>query len=279
MPDWIVHIAFALLLAVVLKIKNWKLLIAGAILPDISRLILIIFNFLGFDEIQTYLFLEPMHTPFINLLMSISLALFFNGFFINLLIIYLGVISHYLLDLLQFAGAFGHMIFYPISFKEYSVNLVYSGKIIFPIIGVIVLLISLYYLKEKNNLTLNKKYYLSVIPLLITFLFMFLTQEDLLKANIHSVNFISFPEDYENQEINLHNSKITSLNPVKLDEMGKVFTLETSENLELNSLVSVHGIYKNKIIVVDEIFFHNLNKHIFSLIGLFIFIYLVFRKD
>ena len=278
MPDWIVHIAFALLIALIFKIKNWKLLVAGAILPDVSRIIFFILSFLGFDEVKAFIFLEPMHTPFINLLMSISLALFFNGFFMNLFLVYLGVISHYLLDIFQFAGSFGHLVFYPLSFREYSVNLFYAGKIIFPILGIIILMISLHYLKEKNNLTLNKKYYLSVIPIIIALFFMFSTQDDLLMANIHGTNFVSFPEIYENREVDLHNSRIISLSPVKLIELGRVFTLETKEDLKLNSLVTVHGIYKNNIIFVDKVFFHNLNKNIFSFIGLFIFIYLILKK-
>jgi hypothetical protein len=279
MSDWIVHIAFALIIAVIFKIKNWKLIITGAVLPDLSRILLIVLNFLGFNEIKSFLILEPMHTPFINLLMVVSIAFLFNGFFRNLLIIYLGVITHYILDIFQFAGAYGYMLFYPVSFEEFSVNLYYGGKIIFPIIGIIILIISLYYLKEKSNLTLNKKYFLSIIPLLLAVAIILSTQDNLLNENIHGVNFVSFPENYENQEVYLYNSKIVSENPLQLNELGKTFTLETKENLELNSIVSVHGIYKNNKIIVDDIFFHNLNKHIFSLIGLLIFIYLIIKKE
>jgi hypothetical protein len=278
MPDWIVHLSIALLIAVIFKIKNWKLILAGAVLPDISRILLMISNFLGFDEIKSFLILNPLHTPFISFLMSMSIATIFNGFLKNLFLIYLGVFIHFVLDLLQFAGAFGHMLFYPFYFKEFSFNLFYAGRIIFPILGFIILLISLYYLKEKNTITLNKRFYFSIMPIILILILIFSTQDELLNANIHGVNFLSFPERYENKEIDLYNSKIISLNPIKLNEMGKIFILETNEDIKLNSIVTIKGVYKNNVISVKEIFFHNYNKHIFSFFGLLIFIYLILKK-
>ena len=52
MPDLFVHIAFPLLLSVMFKIKNWKLLVIGAVLPDLSRALMILFSFLRFDELK-----------------------------------------------------------------------------------------------------------------------------------------------------------------------------------------------------------------------------------
>ena len=102
MPDLLVHITFALLLGVLFKIKNWKLLITGALLPDISRIILFALNFLRFDEVKSLLLIEPIHTPFISILLGLSIALLFENKLNNFLIISLGVITHFFLDLLQF---------------------------------------------------------------------------------------------------------------------------------------------------------------------------------
>lgn len=278
MPDWIVHLSIALLIAAIFKIKNWKLMLIGSILPDLSRILLMIFNFLGFEEIKSFLILDPIHTPFVSLLMSISIAIIFNGVFKNLFLIYLGVVMHFILDTLQFAGAFGYMLFYPFSFKEFSFNLFYAGKLIFPIIGLIILFTSLYYLKGKNILKLNKRFHFSVIPIILILVLIFSTQDELLNANIHGVHFLSYPENYENKEIDLYNSRLISLNPVKLNEMGKIFVLETSEDVKLNDIVTIRGIYKNNVISVKEMFFHNYNKHYFSLFGLIVFIYLILRK-
>ncbi len=279
MPDWIVHLGVALLFAVIFRIKNWKLLLTGALLPDLSRILLILSNFLGFEEIKSFLILDPIHTPFVSLLLSLSIALLFNQVFKNLFFIYLGVIIHFALDVLQFAGAFGNMFFYPFYFKEFSLNLFYAGRIIFPVIGLVILLISLYYLKEKNHLKINEKFYFSAIPVILAIVLVFSTQDELLNANIHSVNFLSYPENYENREIDIYHSRIISLNPVKLNEMGKIFVLETKEDIKLNSLVTIKGIYRDKKIFVSDIFFHNYNKHIFSLLGLLIYAFLIFKKD
>jgi len=80
MPDWIVHISIALLLAVILKIKNWKLIITGAVLPDIPRILLIISNYLNFNELNSFLILEPLHSPFLNIFESMAIALLFANF-------------------------------------------------------------------------------------------------------------------------------------------------------------------------------------------------------
>ena len=73
-------------------------------------------------------------------------------------------------------------------------------------------------------------------------------------------------------------SKVVSENPVKLNEMDHIFELELKEKPILNSIVTVYGVYKNKKIYVDQIFYHNHNKEIFSVLGLFVFLYLVIKK-
>jgi|SRR3989344_850006 len=278
MPDLFVHIAFPLLLSVMFKIKNWKLLVIGAVLPDLSRALMILFSFLRFDELKSYLILAPMHTPFIMILFSISVALIFNNFFRNFLLIFLGIITHFFLDILQFSGTFGQILFYPVYIKEYTLNLFYGGNLIFPIMGIIVSLICLFFLKEKSNLRLNKNPYFFIIPIIISAIFLFSTQNILIENNVHGINFLLHPEKYENKEVNLYNSKIVSLNPLTLDEMGHNFVLETKEKLEIGSQITINGIYNDKKINVNSIFFHNNNKEIFSSFALIFFLILLFKK-
>lgn len=278
MPDWVFHIGFALLIGVLFKIKNWKLLITGSILPDLSRILMIIFNHLGFDELRTFIFLEPIHTPFISLLLSLSIAMLFENSFKNFLLIYFGALTHFFLDFFQFAGAFGIMFLYPFYYKEYALNLFYENIYVF-ILGIIILSIGLFYLKERNNLKVNKKFYFSFIPLLIALIFLVSTRNILIEHNIHGTNFILHPEKYDNKEVNLYDSKIISLNPLKLDEMGRIFVLDTNSNLKKDSLITINGIYKDNKIKVNSIFFNTLNKLYFSLSGLLIYIYLIFKKD
>ncbi|MBS3171512.1 metal-dependent hydrolase [Candidatus Woesearchaeota archaeon] len=279
MPDWIVHISIALLLAVILKIKNWKLMITGAVLPDIPRILLIISNYLNFNELNSFLILEPLHSPFLNIFESMAIALLFANFFQNFLLVYLGVITHYVLDYFQFAGKFGHLLLYPFSYEQFSLNLFYGGSLILLVLGLIVTIMSLYLLKEKNNLILNKKFYYAIIPIIITLFFVFLTPSKLLENNVSGSDFVLNPEKYENREVSLYHSKVVSLNSAKIEEMGNIFDLEIKEKLELNSFVTISGIYKDKKIQVQEIFHNNLNKIYFSLIGLLLYIYLILKKD
>ena len=277
MPDMLFHLSFALLIGVIFKIKNWKLLVTGALLPDFSRILLTLLNITGFNEVKTYLILEPLHTPFICLLLSLSISLLFNNVLKNFLVVYLGVFTHFVLDTMQFAGSFGNLLLYPFLYKQYSLNLFYAGKIIFPIIGIVMLIISLYYLKEKNYLVLNKKFYFSIIPFLLVLVLIFFTPKILQQNNVHSTDFITSPEKYENKEISLYNSKIIFLDPLILNEMGKSFIIEINQKLDLNSKVTIKGIYKNNKIYINNIFFHNYNKEIFSILGILTYLFLLIK--
>jgi len=276
MPDLLVHMTFAILLGVIFKIKNWKFLITGALLPDISRIILTIINFLKFDEVKSLLFIEPIHTPFISILLGLSIALLFENHINNFLVISLGVITHFFLDLLQFVGKFGTMWFYPFYFKEYTLNLFYGGLIILPISAIIVLIFCFPKLK-KYDLKFKKNFYF-LIPIIPVIIIMLSTQNILLQHNFKGTDFVLDPEKYENKDISLLISSVVSENPVKLNEMNHVFELELKEKPKLNSIVTVYGIYKDKKIYVDQIFYHNHNKEIFSVFGLFVFLYLIFKK-
>ncbi len=280
MPDVLFHISFALLLAVLLKIKNWKLVITGAFLPDFSRVILIILNFLKFDELKSFVFLEPMHSPFINIFLALSIALIFSNPIKNFLLIYLGALTHYFLDFLQFAGKFGQTFFYPFYFKQYSLNLFYTGNYLFLFLGVLMLTISVYYLKERNYFKINKKTIpFSAVFILIVFLILYLTTNKIIDNNIHGTKFILNPNEFNNKEISLYNTKVISLGPYKINELGKVFIIESKEDLKLNSLITIEGIYKENKIIVSSIFHNNNKKYYFSVIGLIAYIILIFKKD
>ncbi len=276
MPDLLVHMTFALLIGVLFKIQNWKLLITGAILPDVSRIIITILNFLNFDEIKTLLYIEPIHTPFISLLLGLSISLLFEKRLNNFLVLALGIISHFFLDLLQFVGKFGAMLFYPFYLEEYALNLFYGGNVILPIIGGLVFIVCFFNL-EKSELKFKRNVYF-LIPLLLTFIILLSTPNKLIENNVKGSDFILHPEKYENKEVSLLISKVVSLNPVKLNEMNHEFELETSETLKLNSKISLYGIYKDKKIYVYSVFPHNYNKEIVSAIGLLVYLYLLIRK-
>ncbi|MEK6937002.1 MAG: hypothetical protein AABW58_02935 [Nanoarchaeota archaeon] len=278
MPDWIVHIAIALVISLVFKIKNWKLVILGSVLPDLPRVLLIILTYLDFNEINSFLILEPLHTPFITVLESLAIALIFKNPLQNFLLIYLGVITHLFSDFLQFAGKFGHLMLYPFSYKQFSMGLFYGGHVIYPIIGLIVLIISFYFLKnKKNNLELNKKFYLSIVPLIIILIFMFSTPGKILENNVHGTDFLLNPDKYNNEEVSLYHVKVVSLNAV--EEMSHLVKIETKENLKLNSFITVSGIYKDNKIYVNDIFHNTETKLYSSFLGLFIFIFLIFKKN
>ncbi len=278
MPDWIVHIAIALLIAAVFKINNWKFILIGSILPDFPRVLLIMLNFLGFNEINSFLILEPLHTPLINILESLAIALIFTNPLQNFLKVLLGVSTHLFSDYLQFAGKFGHLLLYPFSYKQFSLGLFYGGNVIISIFGAIILITSIYFLRnQKNNLVLNKKPLYSLIPLIIILLFMFSTSDNMLENNVHGTDFILNPEKYNNQEVSLYHSRVVSLNSA-VEEMDNIIQIKTDEELELNSFITISGIYKDNKIYVQEIFHNNENKLYFSLIGLLIFIYLIAKK-
>lgn len=146
MPEWIAHLIIGFIIADLISEKK-SLVMIGAILPDLlSKLNLILRNFL--DPQTIALSIGYAHTPFACLLFSISFLPFFEEKKTKiLLLLSLGWISHFILDLIQ--GPFGYSLLWPFSFQELGLKLFYSDSFIPTATALFLLLIYLLIKKIK----------------------------------------------------------------------------------------------------------------------------------
>lgn len=127
MPDWLTHVMFGLLLCEVFRIKYKSLVLIGSLLPDIPRLLPHLFG----ETYSSYWSLQPLHTPIGAILLSISVSSLFNKKAIVPLL--LGVSSHFLLDLTIWRLGGGLLVFFPFSWKGYSLDLLWPEQFYIPL--------------------------------------------------------------------------------------------------------------------------------------------------
>ncbi len=118
MPDLATHISIAYLVNKKLKLST-PLILFGAVLPDISRALLIIFPAYWYE-------FDVLHTPLASLLMIALFSLLFKpgARRVAVLAIFLGVVSHYLLDLFQTHFAGGYLWLFPFSTASWEAGLI-----------------------------------------------------------------------------------------------------------------------------------------------------------
>lgn len=276
MPDWITHLGIAYFIARMLIIKDIRLVLLGSILPDVSRINLLLIDVLKFDPIDTYTYFEPFHTPFVIFFICILISLFNQNPKKCFQLIFFGAITHFILDAAQTNIGYGEMLFYPFSFYQISFNLFWhenlAGMTLTLLSGIILLISNKRY--EITNFTLsNKDLKIATLLVLLIIAFPLITQNMLIQSNSHYLDFFLHPQKYDGKEVAFSYSRIISENPIIVKEMGATFEIKTTEVLKEGDWVSMRALYKNGLVYPTEIYIHRqLLKPILSLIGLIFFI-------
>lgn len=125
MPDWITHVLVAWTLTTILGFRfkqfsqpNSAIVMLGALIPDIYKI-----NLLS-DQFGIYLhdFLTPIHLPIGSILIAALFSLFFSNRKSIFLFLIMGIVTHYMLDLLLFSG--GMAIFYPLNPLKFQIGII-----------------------------------------------------------------------------------------------------------------------------------------------------------
>jgi|GEM_PF-3901459 len=128
MPEWVTHVAFGFLLALLLKRQLKFPVLVGAILPDLIGKLALPAAFLIGSAGADSLF-GIGHTPAGALVVAIGIAAIlpqsFKQTFYSLA---LGVASHFALDLLQ--GPYGQQLLWPLLTQQFGLNLWYSDSVL-----------------------------------------------------------------------------------------------------------------------------------------------------
>lgn len=130
MPDWITHIVVAWTICRVLRFKydtfdsaNTMIVIAGALIPDLVKLVLAL-KLIG---IGVYDYLAAIHLPAGSFVIAAMISLLFPKKKQTFLLLGLGVLTHYALDLILEHVSGGIYLFYPFSWWQWQLELTNSS--------------------------------------------------------------------------------------------------------------------------------------------------------
>lgn len=144
MPDWVVHVAVAWSLCRVLRLRyqefnpgNTVLVMVGSIFPDAIKVSIPI-ELMGFD-LWDYIYV--FHLPVGTFLLAGIASLFFQDKKKAFLFLSLGIVTHYLLDLLLIQVGYGMPLFYPLSWMGFTLNLVPNDDYYITIVALILALV------------------------------------------------------------------------------------------------------------------------------------------
>lgn len=279
MPDWVTHIGIGYLFSRRICREDLSLALIGSILPDvISRIEVILFDFLHLFIFKDFSF-RCFHTPFMLACLCMAVALLNIRPARTFTILFVFSLLHLFLDIIQVSvpGA-GVLLFFPFSYKDYSLNLFNPkdpGYLVFFVFFLSILLWSLFHAPPSPSGHWSKQR-LKWIPPILLFLiiFPFYASHTMFKHNIDSAQFLDNPDLWEGKNVYLHVSRVISSNPVRVEEGGKHFEVITTLRIREGEWISLQGIYsKGKI--VPNIIVPNmppLRKAFFSVIG---FLYLI----
>jgi hypothetical protein len=278
MPDWVVHLGFAYIMARLIKLRDLKLFFLGSILPDIGRVALYFANFAHLNPISSSSYVAVFHTPFMAALVASVISSFSKNFKKCWILIFLGAIFHLALDLTQYRIGNGVLLFYPISFKQFYFNLFWSGDNVSLLLRALSIGVLVICLLEKRLVgsplslkTANLKF---VVPLILLVLAIPLfTTGLMLKNNVDYLAFFAHPQKWEGEKVEFYKAKVISTNPVIVREMGVMFELVGSEKFRRGDRICCQATYKEGRI--SPVFIHRYrgpSKSMVSLVGLLFFI-------
>lgn len=150
MPDLLTHAIVGWIIGKTTKMKV-GLVVIGSLIPDLMRITL---AFEWFDVNHQNLF-DPLGTPIGTFLIGGLIALFFEDVKKAFMALGIGIISHFILDLLLIQPG-GIKFLFPFSWEELSYyNLIYAGDyqvtIIAVLAAILIYIIYFYHDKRKNQ--------------------------------------------------------------------------------------------------------------------------------
>jgi len=284
MPNWVVHIA-----AVEIFPKRWleaglSYLILGAVLPDMARFSVVLFNFL---DIQTtpFGFFEAFHTPFIMAIMAFAIALLTKRKARVFSMVFMGAMLHLFCDILEPRIGGGIILFYPFNYREFIVPVFGApNTFVNPLVNIasMFILFKLYRSSKYEKVAFIGKRNMRVSASLVMLcvLLAYATMPVFLEKNVHSSMFIHNPKAFEGKHVVLHVNKVISENPPTVFvRKGRVFKLKLKESLRVGDWVSLEGTYHRGVITVSKIFVDitPLEKALYSIIGL-VFLLVIWKN-
>jgi len=153
MPDWLTHSLVGWITGKTTKLEV-SLIVIGALVPDISKIALVFKWIFNKDFLSLF---YPIHTPLGALLIIGFLSLFFLDYKKTLLLLGMGVATHFILDFLLMNTSGGMILLFPFSWEQWQLQLIRSDDYLVTIAAVIAaFFVYLVYFLYEQQRTLKK---------------------------------------------------------------------------------------------------------------------------
>lgn len=153
MPDWIVHLGVAYIICTVLSYRykifdtpNTVLVMVGSVIPDLVKLG-IITDLLGYG---LWDYLWPIHLPIGGFIIAGIISLLMKDKKTAFLLLAMGVVLHFLMDLLLYNVSGGITLFFPFYWGSWQMDL-FTTENIYPAILISIVALVVYLIKYRKD--------------------------------------------------------------------------------------------------------------------------------
>ncbi len=278
MPGWLIHLALAYLMAKLFKIRHIGLVLFGALIPDVARILSLI-DIANISATGYYAYLEPMHSPFLVIILILSTSLLVRKKLTHsLFYLSFGALIHTIADLLQKEYYIGKLLLYPFSYIPFKgFHLIWpdsTAGIILSIISFFILIYAIFDKQKKSTKFTFKKINLVILLLLIYLVTPLLTFNQVIENDPYITQF-----ENKNKELYFSYSEIISEKPLIVRELD--YEYEVINNLDLKKgewFSAKANLIENKVFITG---YHKHIPHLkikTSAIGLILFIIIFFKR-
>jgi len=148
MPDLATHVIAGKLCGRTARGNIITPLLVGTVLPDVIGRVPV---FIGI--VNSFKYVEPAHSllPMMTTCLGLSL-LFQKEWFKNFTFLYLGVLLHFFLDMLQIPYGRGYLWFWPFSDQSFHIGLLQSNHVIYWMpLWLAILLLDIFWIRPKKR--------------------------------------------------------------------------------------------------------------------------------
>ena len=255
-------------------------MLIGAILPDVTWFVMWPLLLVGIPTSFVYSFVLPFHTPFLMLIFCLIIALFLKDVRGGFILLYLGTISHFILDISEYGNYV--TLLYPFDISPVSLNLFAINDDIGYILYVFLFFALLCAIIKPCKTNLHLTFRNASVLLFPLLLLIPLSTCNYVSNDFFYFDFANHSDHYDGRTILLANRPIISSNPLAIDVLGKKLNIETNSQFEVGNHITVEGVYnlKRNILLNTKVHLHNdFLKPIGSAIGFILLVILCFRTQ
>jgi hypothetical protein len=257
LPDWITHLGIAYGGTRLIDVDDFRPVLLGAILPDVTRFAVILIDFFHLPAIATFTYLIPFHSLLITAIMAMAIALLFNKPLSYWRWLMLGALIHFALDEMEGPIGCGSTTFYPFYYGR-PISLWWDNGFIDTAIicvALVILILGLFRGRRHSayRFSLNKAGYSASLLLLAAVIPLF-TRQALITQNAYGLAFIQHPESFNGNTVELCVSEVVKDSPLTIEEFDRPFILHSTESVPKGAWLSVRGVYRDGLIQPSLIF-------------------------